>query len=139
MKISEVRKIIYERIKHVHEHGGERESHLLLKLKGLKILEDMGCVDIEYEFGPTPDLAGFFNDKKIAVECGGIAVDKIDTLKRLYSDVLIVEDKQNINDWSEKDRKELKDEFERLKNVWIKHPITTLGLRRYLKELHLEH
>lgn len=64
MKVAEVRKIIHERIKFVQEHG-RSIWHLLLKLKGLKILEDMGCTDVEYEFGPTPDLAGFFKNKKL--------------------------------------------------------------------------
>ena len=117
-----MRRIIRERIKYVQEHGGESISHLLLKLKGLKVLEDMGCTDVEYEFGPTPDLAGFFKDKKIAVECGGMTVGKIEKLKKLYDDVLIVEDTRNINDWAEEDRKELEKEFEELQRQWTKRP-----------------
>ena len=135
MKVSEVRKIIYGRIKYVKEHGGESKKHLLLKLKGLKVLEDMGCTDIEYEFGPTPDLAGFFNDRKIAVECGGLTIGKIDLLKKLYDDVLIVQDTQNINDWKLEDLKELEDEFEQFQKDWVKHPKVVKGLREYLKAL----
>lgn len=57
-----------------------------------------------------------------------MTVGKIDVLKKLYDDVIIVKDTQNINEWAEEDRKELKREFEELQRKWAKHPTKVRGL-----------
>ena len=78
----------------------ESDTHIQLKLKARKFLQNMGCQDIQdeyrlpkiqYTFGKRPrhwktkqslvlDVAGLKDNRLIAVECGGIFPQKLKSL-----------------------------------------------------------